>query len=69
MASVVARRVASVPARTASETWRTIVDLLAPNPDHPDRDELEAVGGVASSSIASEATGDDAIVVYGGGVA
>lgn len=68
MSSVVARRVASTPTRTASDTWAKIIALVAPDPLSSARAELVQVASVASSSIACEATADDPIVVYGGGV-
>ena len=67
MTTVVSRRVASTPARTASDTWRRIVELLAPDLKSAARTELESVAGVACSSIASEALKADAAVVHGAG--
>jgi hypothetical protein len=67
MSSVVVRRIASTPARTASQAWEKIVELLAPNPKSPARAELLAAAGVACSAISSESTQDDAIVVWGSG--
>ena len=67
MSGVVARRVASTPARSAAETWEKIIDLLAPNPKSAARTELVAAAGVACSAISSESTRDDAIVVWGAG--
>ena len=67
MSAVVARRVASTPSRTASETWSRIVSLLAPDAKSSARAELEKVAGVACSSISSEAPKNDAFVVLGSG--
>lgn len=67
MSTVIARRVASTPTRTASQTWAKIVELVAPDPNSPARKELALAAGVACSSISSEATKDAAIVVWGGG--
>ena len=67
MSAVIARRVASTPTRTVTETWAKIVELVAPDPNSPARKELALAGGVACSSISSEATKDAAIVVWGGG--
>lgn len=67
MSTVSARRVASTPARTAAQTWEKIVQILAPDPRSPARDELAKAAGVACSSISSEAIKDAAIVVWGGG--
>lgn len=68
MSTVIARRVASTPARSAAETWKRIVSLLAPEPRSDARAELNKATGVACASIASEATKDGAIVVWGGGL-
>lgn len=67
MSKVLARRVASMPERTASLTWTQIATLLAPNPMSDARREIDSVQGVGASSIASEAPDNDAIVVHGGG--
>ena len=67
MSTVIGRRVASTPTRTAAQTWAKIVELVAPDPDSPQRKELALAAGVACSSISSEATKDAAIVVWGGG--
>ncbi len=65
MSTVIARRVASSPARTAGETWRKIVEMLGA--DDTAQQELAFAAGVACSAIASDATKDDAIVIWGGG--
>ncbi len=65
--TVVARRVASTPTRTAAQTWDKIVQILAPDPRSPAREELARAAGVACSSISSEAIKDAPIVVWGGG--
>lgn len=67
MSTVLARRVASTPLRTASQTWTRIVEILAPDAGSAARAELQRAAGVACASIASEATRDAAIVVWGGG--
>lgn len=67
MTSVVARRFASTPIRTASETWAFIISILAPDPDSPARGELAKATGVVCSAISSEATKDNPIVVRGAG--
>ena len=69
MSTIITRRVASTPARTASETWAAIVGILIPQakPGGGNHAQLERVGGVASSLISSETPKSDAIVVYGGG--
>ncbi len=65
--TVIARRIIAEPVRLASETWKTIVDLLAPEADNKARDELLAVIGVASSLIAAEAMKNVPIVAHGSG--
>lgn len=63
--TVIARRFASVPERSAVDTWNAIVELIAPDPRSSARSELAAVAGVACSLIASEMSAS--IVVYGSG--
>jgi hypothetical protein len=63
--TVIARRFASVPERSAVDTWNAIVELIAPDPRSSARTELAAVAGVACSVIASEMSAP--IVVYGSG--
>jgi hypothetical protein len=65
--SVVARRVASTPLRTASDTWARIVEIVAPDPRSPARVELDKASGVACSAISGEAPRDDAFVLTGNG--
>ena len=67
MSTVLARRVASSPVRTAAQTWAKIVEIIAPDPQSTARKELAKAAGVACASISSEATKDAAIVVWGGG--
>ncbi|HEX8674875.1 MAG TPA: hypothetical protein VF710_23450 [Longimicrobium sp.] len=63
--TVVARRLASVPARSAVDTWDAIVELIAPDPKSSARTDLNAAAGVACSLIAGEMSAP--IVVYGSG--
>ena len=67
MSTVVARRVAATPTRTASQTWDKIAELLAPDAASEARKELAKAAGVACASISSEATANAAIVVWGAG--
>lgn len=67
MSTVMARRIASTPKRTAAQTWDKIMEILAPDPASDARRELEKATGVACAAIASEATKESAIVVWGGG--
>ena len=64
--TVHARRIASVPIRTASETWRAICDLIAPY-DSAARSDLDAATGLGSMLIAEEYSSDDPIIVSGSG--
>ena len=67
MSTVIVRRVAAMPVRTASATWKQISEILAPDESSAERAELNKVSGVAAASIASEAPANDPIVVRGGG--
>ena len=64
--TVVARRVASIPARLATETWHRIVALVAPS-DGAARAELLSVTGIAASLITRQAMQDSPIVFAGQG--
>ena len=64
--TVVARRIAATPARSASEAWHVIVNLIAPA-EGSARNELQTIGGIVSCVIAEEAMKADACVVYGSG--
>jgi hypothetical protein len=64
--TTVARRFASTPLRTATETWSAIVDVLCPEGGAA-RDELEGAAGVIAMLIADEATRSQPIVVSGTG--
>jgi hypothetical protein len=65
--TVVARRVASTPRRTASDTWTRIVEIIAPDANSAARAELDKAAGVACSAISAEALRDDAFIVTGTG--
>lgn len=64
--TVLARKVNSVPARLASETWARIVELVAPT-NGSARTELLSVIGVAASLITRESLRDSPFVVWGDG--
>jgi hypothetical protein len=64
--TTVARRFASTPLRTATETWSAIVDILCPDAGEG-RDELEGAAGVIAMLIADEATRARPIIVTGTG--
>lgn len=53
--TVVARKIAACPARSATEAWNVIVNLLAPVEDSAAYTELLKLTGLASSLIADEA--------------
>lgn len=63
MTSVVARCIASVPARSSDDSWSAIVEMLTRGQSGPKRDELLAVRGTAASLIADQAPKTAAIVV------
>lgn len=65
--TVFARWIVSEPVRSASDTWKVIVDLLTPDPLCNERKELLAIIGIASSLIAAETIKDLPIIVHGGG--
>jgi hypothetical protein len=65
--TVIGRTFASIPTRSACETWEAIVDLIAPDTKSAARRELDAVAGTACSCIADEALVSDPLVVYGSG--
>ncbi len=65
--TVVARRIAATPARSASEAWAVMVNLLAADKNSDARKELESISGIASNLIADEAFMSAAGVVYGSG--
>lgn len=67
MTTVLARRVAATPVRTASQTWARIVEIIAPDPSSEARQELAKAAGVACASISSEVTKDAPIVIWGEG--
>lgn len=62
----VRRDVSSVPARSASETWQTIIGLIT-GPDSKHADQLNRAGGVMGSIITDEHPAARAIVVEGVG--
>lgn len=60
------RDVASVPARSAKETWRAIVDLVT-GTDSVDRVQLDAAASIMESLIADEQPAEAPIVFKGAG--
>jgi hypothetical protein len=64
--TVVVRRVAATPARSAAEAWEVIADLVAPQ-GSATRQELDQVAGITMSLIAAEAMRGSPIVVIGRG--
>jgi hypothetical protein len=65
-ATIVVRRVAATPARSAAEAWLVIADLVASRGSAA-RQELDRVAGIAMSLVAAEAMRDSPIVVQGAG--
>lgn len=64
--TVIARKIAATPARSASSAWKVIVDLISTNGTAA-RTELEAITGVASSLISDEVLNNSPAVVFGAG--
>lgn len=64
--TVIARRIASVPVRTAVETWERIVEVVAA-PESPAREELLGITSIAAMLIADEQTKGAPITIAGGG--
>lgn len=64
--TVIARRIAATPARSASAAWKIIVDLISKSGTSA-RAELESVAGVACSLISDETFGAAPAVVVGAG--
>lgn len=67
MATLVRRTIRATPHRTASQAWRLMTELLAPEASSAARIELAGVAGVLGQLIASESFLGDPIVVHGGG--
>lgn len=65
--STVSRKLRSTPVRSASDTWKVIVTLLASDEESSAHKELMSVIGTASSLITSEAMKDSAVVCAGCG--
>lgn len=65
-ATIVVRRVAATPARSAAEAWVIIADIVAPRGSAA-RQELDRVAGIGMSLVAAEAMRDSPIVVQGAG--
>ena len=60
------RDIASVPARSARDTWRAIVDLVTGS-DTVDRDQLDAAASIMESVIADEQPSSVPIIFKGAG--
>ena len=66
--TTIARTFASIPTRSAVETWQGIVDLIAPDPRSAARRDLTVVAGIACSVITDEALRSPSpAVIYGAG--
>jgi len=64
--TVVARRIAAIPVRTAVESWERVVELVTAAGSDA-RAELLDITSIAAMLIADEQTKDNAITVAGGG--
>ena len=60
------RDIASVPTRSARDTWRAIVDLVT-GPETVDRDQLDAAASIMESVIGDEQPASVPIVFTGAG--
>jgi hypothetical protein len=60
------REVASIPARSAKDTWSTIIELVT-GPDSVDRNQLDAAASIMESLIADELPAGVPIVIKGAG--
>lgn len=60
------RDIASIPARSAAETWRTIIDLVT-GKDSIDKQQLVAASSIMESLIADEQPANVAIQLSGSG--
>ncbi len=66
MSTVVSRKIAAVPERSASEAWSVITGILS-KPGTAGRTELEYVAGVAASLISDECFFSSPAIVSGSG--
>lgn len=64
--TVVVRRIAATPVRSATEAWSRIADLISPGTSLG-REELDAIAGIGISLIGSESPRNSPIVVWGVG--
>jgi hypothetical protein len=64
--TVHARRIASIPRRTATETWLAISEMVTAA-DSPARQELQDIVGIASALITEEYLRDAPVIVSGAG--
>jgi hypothetical protein len=65
--TVIARRVRAIPYRSASEAWRLVVDLVAPESSSGTRQELLGIVGIVSTLIMDESLKDSPCVFWGAG--
>ena len=63
----VRRDIASIPVRSASETWRDIIELVTDS-DSVDKQQLDAAASVMESLIADETSAHVPIIFKGNGV-
>lgn len=64
--SVVARRFTASPVRTSSETWETIIGIIAAD-DTAAKNELAALTGIVATIIADETPARNPITLIGNG--
>jgi hypothetical protein len=64
--SIISRKFAASPARTAADTWQTIVNIITEGTDSS-KQELLKITGIIASIISDETPANNAITVIGAG--
>lgn len=64
--TTIARRINSIPARSAIQTWQTVVELTSLS-GSPARQELQSIEGIAASIISDETAKDSPVVFFNSG--
>lgn len=65
--SIISRKFAACPARTAVETWESIVAVIAAEATDSIKQDFLSINGVIASIISDETTAKNAITVVGNG--
>lgn len=64
--SVISRKFAACPARTAGQTWDVIVNIIT-NGEEKAKEDLNSISGIVASIISDETPKSNAIIVIGTG--